>query len=313
MDIKTAQEQKLQADFSAADMRAVTPFSIIRGAKNTVPFLFNAPHAGRCYARSFMAQTCLDKRSVRASEDCYTDMIFADAPALGATFMAAHFPRSYVDVNRPAFALEASMFSGLAKADAQWLQNSADSPYLRAGFGSVPRNAAPGRPLYKTRLPFTEATERLLSFYFPYHSALLAELLRLRAKFGEVFLLDCHSMPSLKTACRSEKEPDIVLGNCHGRSCEPLFFALARRLLEDMGYSVACNSPYAGGHITAHYGRPELNMQALQIELNRRLYLNPQNLQITKGFAALQKNMKFFAAQLIEAVSADSGFCAAAE
>jgi len=289
------------ADFSPAGWADFAPYYQICPAIGGVPFLFNIPHSGRLYPQNFMAQTRLDRRTVRASEDRYVDLLFADAPACGAVFMAARFPRAAVDVNRHAFALDSAMFSGADKALLARLPREADQRYLRAGFGAIARNAAAGLPLYRHKLPFSEALERLLRLYFPYHRALLGLLLQLRQKFGEALLLDCHSMPGAATGGGSPAEaPDIALGNCFGRACCPQLLDLACRLLADMGYKVDCNYPYAGGHITAYYGRPELNIQALQIELNRDLYLNPQTLEPNAGFAALKADISRFSARLID-------------
>jgi len=289
----------LEADFTPVSWRDFTPYYRLCPPLGAVPFVFNSPHSGRIYPQEFMAQTRLDRRSVRISEDRYIEALFADAPAHGASLMAANFPRAALDVNRRAFALDSAMFRGMGKFPAQ--PEEADLPYLRSGYGTIPRNVAAGLPLYRGRLPFSVAAERLLRLYFPYHSALLSLLLRLRAKFGEAVLLDCHSMPGAATGASTDTAPaDIVLGNYFGRACSPQLMTLAYDLLTQMGYRVECNYPYAGGYITAHYGRPELNIHALQIELNRDLYLNPRNLAANAGFAALKADMTRFSVQLIQ-------------
>lgn len=260
-----------------------------------------------------MAQTCLDRHSIRLSEDCYVDKLFEAAPQCGAVFIAANFPRAYIDVNRPAFALDAAMFCDMDKPVAAALAAAPLAAAVRAGFGVVPRRVTAEKAIYKGKITFAEALTRLAGCYFPYHAALSRQLSQLRAKFGEAVLLDCHSMPGIAAYYSGRTEPDIVLGDRFGSSCGPNLTDLAQYVLEDMGYAVARNHPYAGGAITEIYGCPEYGFHALQIEINRKLYLNLHNLQVTENFFALQADMQHFARRLTELWQADYPLCAAAE
>lgn len=273
------------------------PFKLRRPVKLLAPFLFNSPHSGRCYPRAFLNMSCLDVENIRLSEDRYVDCLFADVTCLGAVFMAADFPRAYLDVNREACELDAAMFydapSGLFIPESQSMR-------VQAGLGCIPRIVAYNRPIYAEKILFREAEGRLSSIYKPYHARLRAELARIKSRFGHAVLIDCHSMPSpLRHDGGAGRQPDIILGDVHGCSCGPALTRSATALLEQRGYHVAHNQPYAGGYITAHYGRPFAGMHALQIEINRNLYLDPQSLMLTEGFKDLKQNLACFAQALV--------------
>jgi len=277
------------------------PFSVVRPEKNKTPYLFNSPHSGRCYSTSFRQMSCLDDFDLRLSEDRYVDLIFAPLIHSGATFMEAYFPRAYLDVNREAFELDALMFD-------EPLPAFVPSPSFRveAGFGSVPRVVSAGKAIYDHKLPISEALGRLNLFYHPYHRCLAQELQQLKAEYGFAILIDCHSMPgqarlSQAAHSRCQHSPDIILGDAHGRACSPALISRAETVLQDLGFHVVRNRPYAGGYITCHYGRPLNHIHALQIEINRDLYLDPTTLKRHDGFKPLCDKMLKFGAQLIKA------------
>jgi len=271
------------------------PFELRRPAELQVPFLFNSPHSGRCYPRAFLDMSCLDAREIRLSEDRYVDCLFDDVTVLGAAFMVADFPRAYLDVNREAFELDATMFSDSLP------DFIPANPTMRvqAGLGCIPRIVAPDKPIYAEKIPVHEALGRVFSIYQPYHVQLRHKMENMKSRFGYAVLVDCHSMPGQLRYYRGEEQPDIILGDMYGRSCGRVLTRYATMLLEAQGYRVAHNQPYAGGYITAHYGRPLSGYHALQIELNRNLYLNPQSLELTAGFDVLKRNMACFAQALV--------------
>lgn len=270
------------------------PFRIIRPQQQSVPFFFNSPHSGRSYPISFLQMSVLDDFDIRLSEDRYVDVIFGSAPQFGAPLMLADFPRAYLDVNRQANELDPHMFNGALPT-----YMSKTSPRVAAGLGIIPKLVAQGKNIYSGRIAVDEALQRINTIYHPYHACLDYELQQIKSKFGYAILIDCHSMPGHLRFFQGIRQPDFVLGDVYGRSCSSHINQLAAQLLTEMGYYVQCNQPYAGGFITINYGRPLHMLHALQIEINRNLYLDPETLELNSGFDALKKNMSFFIEQLL--------------
>jgi len=258
------------------------PFRVQHPTARPTPYLFNSPHSGRIYPPAFCQMSCLDDFTLRLSEDRFVDLIFAPLVQYGASVMLADFPRAYLDVNREAFELDASMFN-------EPLPDFVPPPGLRvkAGFGSIARLVSADKPIYDHKLPTKEALDRIDSIYQPYHLCLHRQLQILCRKHGFAVLIDCHSMPGKKHHHPSQSQVDIVLGDAHGRACSPVLIERAEQLLHQSGLKVVRNQPYAGGYITSHYGQPANNIHALQIEINRNLYLDPHSLQPNDGFAPL--------------------------
>ena len=274
------------------------PFEIVAPAPMTAPILFNSPHSGSVYPEDFIATSKLDPLTLRRSEDCYVDELFAGVVDLGAMMMRAHFPRAYIDVNREPYELDPDMFS-------EPLPPVANTRSLRVagGLGTIPRVVSEAAEIYDAPLPLAEAQQRIEQLYKPYHSQLSALLGDIRRQFGAALLIDCHSMPSLARDRRPVR-PDFVLGDRFSISCAPEIVDAAERIIKSLGYTVACNRPYAGGYITQRYGVPRNGLHALQIEVNRALYLNERTLEKSSGFEDLAANLTKFAAAMIDAASA---------
>ena len=250
------------------------------------PVVFASPHSGRCYPRAFQAMSRLDGPALRASEDAFVDELFGSAARHGAALICARFARAMVDANRDPAELDPAMYDTPLPPAA--LRNSAR---VRAGLGVIPRLVAAHAPIYAGTISFDEAVLRLHHLHAPYHDALLKLLRRCRRRFGFSVLIDCHSMPSAGTTPGPAGAPDFVLGDDHGRSCRSGLTTLVEQTLSQMGYNVARNMPYAGGYSTVRYGQVSQGMQALQIEINRALYMDEASLEKTAGFARLRKNL----------------------
>ncbi|MFP4518734.1 MAG: N-formylglutamate amidohydrolase [Oceanicaulis sp.] len=259
----------------------VEPVALHAPAARTSPIVFASPHSGRDYTVDLTRWTRVARAVLRRSEDAYVDALFRDAPQFGAPLIEARFPRVFVDPNRARDELDAAMFDP-APADA----DRPASSRAAAGLGVVPRLAADGRSLYPGRLPAEEARRRLEAYYDPYHAAVRRELDAARAQFGQAILIDCHSMPSA-----SARGADIVLGDRYGASCSRALVARAEAAFRDQGFAVVRNRPYAGAHTTEFYGRPAQGVQALQIEINRGLYLDELQVEPSSGFDALKRAM----------------------
>ena len=262
------------------------PFRVWRPARQSLPFVFASPHSGRLYPASLMARSRLNALTLRRSEDAFVDELFAGVPALGAPLIAARFPRAYCDANRGPNELDPAMFSGpLAMAV------DAPSPRVLAGLGVIPRIVRDGAEIYRGKLSPDDAEARIKFMHRPYHTALMALVEETLARFGTAIVVDCHSMPSALAV------PDIVLGDRYGASAPPALTAWAENAFAGAGFSVVRNSPYAGGYTTSLYGRGGAGCYALQIEINRSLYLEEDSMMRRPTFPALQK-------KLMEALSA---------
>jgi N-formylglutamate deformylase len=256
------------------------PFQTLKPVRQTLPFVFASPHSGRVYPRALVERSRLNALTLRRSEDAFVDELFAGVPALGAPLIAARFPRAYCDVNRAPGELDAAMFSGA-------LSMAVDTPGPRvlAGLGVIPRIVRDGAEIYRGKLPPQDAHTRMNQLYRPYHAALMALVEDTIALFGTAIVVDCHSMPSTFTA------PDIVLGDRYGASAPPSLTAWAENAFARAEFSITRNSPYAGGYTTALYGRGPAGCHALQIEINRSLYLDENTLQRRPAFDNVQKRL----------------------
>ncbi|MEO1136402.1 MAG: N-formylglutamate amidohydrolase [Pseudomonadota bacterium] len=252
------------------------------------PLVFASPHSGRDYPGELLRNSRLDRHSLRQSEDSYVDLLFDDAPHFGAPLLRALFPRAFVDVNRSRDELDPRMF-------ADDLPKSADSRSSRviAGLGVIPRIVADGQDIYGRKLYYFDARRRLSACYDPYHQKLRGLIDEARGRFGCAILIDCHSMPSAGGAPFRAGEPriDFVLGDRFGSSCAPSIIRFVEDTLTGFGYQVARNAPYAGGYVASSYGRPRSGVHALQIEINRALYLDERRITRTDGFENLRRNM----------------------
>ncbi|MHA1158573.1 MAG: N-formylglutamate amidohydrolase [Alphaproteobacteria bacterium] len=275
----------------------VPAFTATDASEQHLPIVLNLPHSGSSYSESFLAATQLNRHAIRASEDVGVDELFAPAAALGAPLLRAHFPRAWLDVNREPYELDPDMFAGPLPAHA-----NTRSIRVSGGLGAIPRIVSESVEIYGSQLPVSEAINRLETVYKPYHRALARLIARTVERFGVAVLLDCHSMPSAIRGSRNHR-PDIVLGDRYRTSCASDLTDLSAALLAGANYRVTCNKPYAGGYITEHYGAPTRNVHALQIEINRSLYVNERTLQPTSGFARVQRDMAALTSQLGEAIA----------
>jgi len=274
---------------------SLPPYELALPCASGSPFVFTSPHSGRHYPPSFLEKTRLDAHAIRQSEDFRVDDLFAATVQCGAPLLKAVYPRAYVDLNREPFELDPKLF-------AERLPAYANQRSLRVagGLGTIPRVVADGEEIYAGPIPLAEGLARIERIYRPYHDALRRLLVEAHARFGLAILIDCHSMPSLpKGAGGAQARPDIVLGDRFGTSCMAELTERAAAGLRRLGYTVARNKPYAGGFITEHYGRPASGLHALQIEVNRTLYMDEATLTLHSGFERLRRNLAAFAAELV--------------
>jgi N-formylglutamate amidohydrolase len=271
-------------------------YELRRPTGTPVPLVVASPHSGADYPQDLLDSTRLDPRTLRRSEDCFVDALFAAAPALGVPLLAARFPRAYLDVNREPWELDPAMF-----ADPLPSFVNARSPRVRMGLGTIARIVASGEEIYARKLRFAEARQRVEGLYQPYHRTLRHLVEQSESTFGGYLLIDCHSMPSAAGG-GGQGGADIVLGDCHGASCAPRIVEAARAFFAGRGFTIALNTPYAGGFTTVHYGRPRRGRHALQIEINRALYMDEQNYRRKPIFDRIAADMAALVGRLGEVV-----------
>jgi len=280
------------APSAAPETRPELPYVLIEPLRRTAPLIFSSPHSGRRYPAELLAQTRVGLLSLRRSEDAYVDELFASAASHGAAVLSASVARAYVDLNRDPAELDPEMFE-------DGLPTTTASARVQAGLGAIPRISGDGQTLYRRKLTLADGEQRIAAIHRPYHAMLANLVAETKTLFGCAVLVDCHSMPS---SARGAHAPDVVLGDRFGASCHASVTALAEATLRRLGYRVARNAPFAGGHTTQTYGRPANHVHALQIEINRALYVDERTLERTNGYARIRADM----ARLVQALSAAS-------
>ena len=263
--------------------RVEAPYTITAPVRQTAPLVFASPHSGQNYQADFLAAARLDPTGLRRSEDSFVDDLFGSAPAHGAPLLAATFPRAYCDPNREPWELDPAMFDGPLPP---WVNTT--SARVGAGLGTIARIVASGEAIYRSKLRFSDAEQRVETCWMPYHHALAELISGTRQQFGACLLVDCHSMPSSASA---RETPDFVLGDAHGTSCAPAIMRLVEATLAGFGYSVRRNDPYAGGYVTRHYGRPREGAHALQVEVSRSLYMDEARFERRASFATVRQHL----------------------
>lgn len=272
------------------ETETAVPFTLSSPAASApaTPLVFASPHSGQLYPADMRSAPDLSLASLRSAEDGLVDRLVACGPTHGAALIAGLISRTYVDLNRDPTELDPELVEGVeGPAGAK----------TAAGYGVLPRLSGDGLPLYDRRLSMAEARRRLATVHAPYHAA-LAELMRAtRARHGRAVLIDWHSMPSRATGA------DVVLGDRHGTACHTGLTRRLAALFEARGWRVALNRPYAGGWSTQRWGRPDEGFEAIQIELNRRLYLDEATLAPGVAFGPTRKALE----RVIAALCADDG------
>lgn len=236
------------------------------------PMVFASPHSGGWTPQDMGHSPALSPMTLRSAEDVGVDRLVAAGPRHGAPLIAARVSRAYIDLNRAPEEMDATLIDGV---------EGATSAKVAAGYGVIPRRAGDGTALYGRRLSAEEALVRLARVHAPYHAALEALMIESRARHGLALLIDWHSMPSRATGAgkRGARGVDIVLGDRHGAATRAGVTRRIRVLFEAEGLTVALNTPYAGGYATQRWGRPDEGFQAVQVEINRALYLDEATLE----------------------------------
>ncbi len=271
------------------------PFEIIEPLEWRGPVIFNSPHSGSVYPRALLAASRLDLPTLRRSEDSFVDELAIGVVRRGHPLMRAHFPRCYVDVNREPYELDPRMFDGRLPSFA-----NTRSMRVAGGLGTVARVVGDAQEIYGQRIPVDDAIRRIETLYKPYHRALRRLFTRVHREFGTAVLIDCHSMPSSAGTRDDRPRPDVVLGDRYGTSCVAAIVETVESTLRERGYAVSRNKPYAGGFITEHYGNPSAGLHAIQLEINRALYMDEARFEPIEGFTTLAADLELLADRLAE-------------
>ncbi|QOL81675.1 N-formylglutamate amidohydrolase [Pseudooceanicola spongiae] len=256
-------------------------YDLFRPERLTTSVVFASPHSGCDYPDDLMQKTRLDRHQVRSSEDAFVDQIFACAPEFGAPLLCATTPRAYVDMNRAIDELDPALVEGVRRRG--------HNPRIASGLGVIPRVVAGGMPIYHGKLTLEEAEERLARTWTPYHATLQSLLNEARAGFGEAILLDCHSMPheALDGVARNaRRRPEVVLGDRFGASADSFLVDRIEAAFASAGLNVVRNAPFAGAYVTQHYGRPGRAQHAVQIEIDRAIYMDERRIEPLPSFGS---------------------------
>jgi N-formylglutamate amidohydrolase len=262
------------------------PFTIVRPSRQMAAAVLNSPHSGSQYPHQFLKTTRLQAAALRRSEDCYVDELFAAATDAGAPLLKANFPRAFIDLNREPNELDPHLIEGPLPRTA-----NASSVRVLGGLGTIPRVVSEGEEIYRRKIALSDALARIADLYEPYHAALADLMSSTRNIFGAALLIDCHSMPSSAASSTTtvSPQPDIVIGDRHGSSSCSALVERIEQLFRKHGLRVQRNRPYAGGFITECYGKPSKAFHAVQIEINRAIYMNERTLVKHSGFTTLKQ------------------------
>ena len=282
---QSSENSVVENDFYGRDNnqgQLIFPFEIMSPETQRIPFVYSSPHSGKLYPPEFIKTSRLELKSLRGSEDCYVDELFSAAPNVGAPLIKAIFPRVFIDANREPYEFDPSMFF---EPLPDFVTTSSNK--ISAGLGTIAKVVADGEKIYSEKLHLSDALNRVNNYYLPYHNSLEKLITITKENFGCCTLIDCHSMPSNKigNGGRNNKSPaDIVLGDNHGRSANKVLVNEIMGFFVSQGLSVKINDPYPGGYTTSNYGKPQTGVQAIQIEINRALYMDEKSMKRNEGF-----------------------------
>lgn len=263
------------------------PFDVRGPAVPAIPLLLDSPHSGQRFPDDFNA--AVSEAELREGEDCYVDELYAGGPEMGVPLLAALWPRTYLDPNRHAGDVDLELIEG------RWPWEYRPSGKARVGKALIWRTLEDGRAIYARKLAPDKVKRRIEQFHSPYHLKIQHLMQKAVDQFGKSYHLNCHSMRAVAGKQSDDGEgnvrADFVLGDRDGTSCDPAFTEFVRTTLAGMGYGVKVNDPYKGVELVRAYSDPQAGRHSLQIEINKRLYMDEASLQKTAGFAVLQRNL----------------------
>ncbi len=270
-------------------------YHIFAPQNRSTSVVFASPHSGNEYPEWFIQRSLLNAHTIRSSEDAFVDQLFADAPGLGAPLLVARAPRALLDLNRAAEELDPALIQGVRKVG--------HNPRVASGLGVIPRVVANGRAIYHGKMSRAEADHRVDHYWRPYHKALSELLSSARSQFGQAILIDCHSMPHEAVAGATRggsKRPEIVLGDRFGAAADVELVDRIEAAFVRAGFVVSRNTPFAGAYVTQQYGRPHRRQHAIQIEIDRSLYMDEERIVPHEGFEEFRMRLREVVTEIIE-------------
>ena len=261
-----------------------------------VPVVFDSPHSGTVYPADF--GFTVPHAILRMAEDTHVEKLYAAAPDKGATLIAAQFPRSYIDCNRSLLDIDQALL------ETPWPGPINASKKTEKGIGLVWRKLDSGEDIYSRQLGVAEVQRRIATCYSPYHKAVRDAINHTHKHYGAVWHINCHSMPAVSGLIAEEgpgkPRADFVLGDRDSTTCAPEFTTFIAMTLRGFGYDVKVNDPYKGVELVRAYSDPAEHKHSIQIEVNRKLYMDEKTREPNVGFARLQSDL----ARLITAIGA---------
>lgn len=272
-----------------------TAYDVLQPEKNLSCVVFASPHSGRDYPWTFLRTSVLDQHTIRSSEDAFVDQLFDCAAQFGAAFIKAGAPRAFVDLNRSSDELDPALIEGVRR--------HGHNPRVASGLGVIPRVVAGGRAIYSGKMPHSEAIERIERYWQPYHDTLQGLLDAAHRHHGQAVLIDCHSMPheAMDGVSRSGvRRPDVVLGDRFGAAASGDVMDRVEAAFEAAGFVVTRNTPFAGAYITQAYGRPSRGQHAVQVEIDRSLYMDETLIRPNGDFEDVKAKLRKVVAQVAQ-------------
>lgn len=267
---------------------SVQPYHLTLPERRTTGVVFASPHSGRMYPASFLRGSVLDDQAIRSSEDAFVDQLLDVVADFGAPLLAATAPRAYIDLNRAPDELDPAVVEGVTVG--------AHNPRISSGLGVVPRVVAGGKAIYRGKISRVEAEARVRAWWHPYHAALAELMAAARREFPRAILVDMHSMPHealdsiAAIGARSGlRRPEVVIGDRYGSSASAEIVARVEAAFEAVGLRVVRNTPFAGAYIAQTYGRPKAGHHAVQIEIDRSLYMNEREIRPNGNFDGFRR------------------------
>ena len=289
----SSESHRLEPHAAESRVTPVEAFTLQRDPVVRAPVIFASPHSGDIYPQEMRDLLCVPIADLQRTEDAFVDELYEQATEHGTILLSANYARGFVDLNRDARELDATMFhDGLPRTAGM------PSARVKAGLGCLPRVGASGREIYAAPISKQDGVFRLVEIYDRYHHALQQQIDALKVDWSDVFIIDCHSMPSRQPGRSSL--PDIVLGDRFGSSCSPRLTSQVERCCRRAGLSVTRNAPYAGGYTPRRYGRPRRGGPVLQIEINRGLYMNEIEVEKSKGFDRTREHVSRLIEDIID-------------
>ncbi len=272
-------------------------FSLHGPADARVPLLLDSPHSGFDFPADF--GPAISEFDLRDGEDCFVDQLWLPATERGVSLIAASVPRTYIDYNRHSGDIDLALVEG-----GRWPREYAPSGKGRLGKALIWRTLDDGRAIYNRLLGVDEIQHRIDRYHRPYHHALAKRIEATHARFGASWHIDCHSMNAVGGAQAEggagKVRADIVLGDRDGTTCDAAFTGFVRAHLAACGYDVKINDPYKGVELVRAYSNPAARRMSLQLEVNKRLYMDEATRQKSAGFERVQRDL----ASLVDAVLA---------